>query len=55
VDYVTDSKGTQLNYIVLTDAVATFRKAGTVDNASFGEIRKDVKRRGGRKYRFKRI
>jgi O-acetyl-ADP-ribose deacetylase (regulator of RNase III) len=30
-------------------AVATFRESGSVDEACFEEIRKDVKRRGGRK------
>jgi len=33
----------------MASAVATFREAGTVDEACFEEIRKDVKRRGGRK------
>lgn len=42
-------KGTQLNYTVMAQTVATFCRAGTVDEACFGEIRKDVKRRGGRK------
>ncbi len=47
-DYLADSKGTQLNFKVMSSAVATFREAGTVDAACFEEIRKDVKRRGGR-------
>jgi len=48
VDYLTDSKGTELNFQVMSAAVATFREAGTVDDAFFEEIRKDVRRRGGR-------
>ena len=49
VDYLADSEGTELNFKVMAQAVATFREAGTVDEACFEEIRKDVKRRGGRK------
>jgi len=49
VDYLADSEGTKLNYKIMAQAVATFREAGTVDGACFEEIRKDVKRRGGRK------
>ncbi|GAB1476913.1 VWA domain-containing protein [Bacillota bacterium] len=49
VEYVSDSEGTQLNYTVMAQTVATFRKEGRVEEASFDEIRKDVKRRGGRK------
>ena len=49
IDYLADSEGTELNFKVMASAVATFREAGTVDEACFEEIRKDVKRRGGRK------
>ena len=49
VDYLADSEGTELNFKVMAQAVATFREAGTVDEACFEEIRKDVKRRGSRK------
>ncbi len=49
VDYLADSVGTELNFKVMSAAVVTFRKAGTVDETCFEEIRKDVKRRGGRK------
>ncbi len=49
VDYLADSKGTELNFKVMNAAVAAFREAGTVNEACFEEIRKDVKRRGGRK------
>ena len=49
IDYLADSAGTELNFKVMSAAVATFREAGTVDKACFEEIRKDVERRGGRK------
>ena len=49
VEYVADSEGTQLNYKVMAETVATYRQEGIVDDNSFEEIRKDVKQRGGRK------
>jgi len=49
VDFIADSEGTELNFQVMSETVASFRKEGTVDEACFEEIRKDVKRRGGRK------
>ena len=49
IDYLADSEGTELNFKVMASAVTTFREAGTVDEDYFDEIRKDVKRRGGRK------
>lgn len=49
VDYLADSEGTDLNFKVMSAAVAIFREVGTVDKACFEEIRRDVKRRGGRK------
>jgi hypothetical protein len=49
IDYLADSEGTELNFKVMASAVATFRESGTVDETCFEEIRKDVKRRGGRK------
>ncbi len=49
VDYLADSEGTELNFKVMSAAVTTFREAGAVDGACFEEIRKDVRRRGGRK------
>ena len=48
VDYMADSEGTSLNYRVMAHAVATFRKEGKVDDSCFDEIRKDVKKRGGK-------
>lgn len=47
VDYLADSEGTELNFRVMAQAVATFREEGTVDEVCFEEIRKDVKRRKG--------
>ena len=49
VDYLADSAGTELNFKVMTAAVSTFREKGTVDEACFEDIRKDVQRRGKRK------
>ncbi|MGI6733027.1 MAG: vWA domain-containing protein [Anaerovoracaceae bacterium] len=49
VDYIADREGTELNFKVMANTVATFRKSGIVDEACLEEIRKDVMRRGGRK------
>jgi uncharacterized protein YegL len=49
VDYIPDKAGTKLNFAVMSEAVMSFRDNGSVDEAAFEEIRKDVKRRGGRK------
>jgi uncharacterized protein YegL len=49
VDYLADSEGTNLNFKVMSAAVMSFREAGSVDDSVFEEIRKDVKKRGGRK------
>jgi len=49
VDYLADSKGTELNFKMMSAAVVTFRETGKVDDTYFEEIRKDAKRRGGRK------
>ncbi len=49
IDYVADKSGTRLNYRVMSDVVATFREAGTVDEAYFDEILEDVKLRGSKK------
>ncbi len=45
--YISDSKGTGLNFRVMAKAVTRFRESGTVDAACFEEIREDVKQRGG--------
>jgi uncharacterized protein YegL len=49
VDYRADSIGTNLNFTVLNETVSMFRDSGNVDETAFEKIRKDVKRRGGRK------
>ena len=49
VDYLADGEGTELNFKIMSAAVTTFREAGAVDGDCFEEIRKDVRRRGGRK------
>lgn len=45
VDYVADSQGTRLNFKVMAETVAGFRKSGRVDSASLDEIREDAKKR----------
>jgi uncharacterized protein YegL len=47
VDYLADSEGTELNFKVMSKAVASFRKTGKIEEAYFDEIREDVKKRGG--------
>jgi len=49
VDYVPDSKGTRLNYEAMAETVACYRETGAVPEASLDAIRKDMKKRGGRK------
>lgn len=49
VDYVPDSEGTELNFRMMSETVATFRECGTVPAACLDEIRKDMKKRGGRR------
>ena len=49
IDYVPDSAGTNLNFKVMAEAVATFRESGVVEEEAFTPIRADMKRRGGRK------
>ncbi len=48
VDYLADSEGTNLNFTVMSAAVAEFRESATISDGHFDEIRKDVKKRGGR-------
>jgi uncharacterized protein YegL len=45
VDYIADSQGTELNYIVIADAVAQYRTTGIVKETFFDAIREDVKKR----------
>lgn len=49
VDYVPDGEGTELNYRMMSETVATFRECGAVPTACLDEIRKDMKKRGGRR------
>jgi len=48
-NYHADSQGVELNFCVMSDAVATFRKCKEVPVGWNDEIEKDFKRRGGRK------
>ena len=47
VDYVPDGEGTELNFRIMSQTVATFRECGAVPTACLDEIRKDMKKRGG--------
>lgn len=49
VDYVPDAKGTELNFRVMSETVASFRSCGAVPTASLDEIRQDQKKRGRRR------
>jgi hypothetical protein len=49
LDYVPDSKGTEINFKAMSAAVMSFRECGEVDEESFAEVRSDYKKRGGRK------
>ena len=46
VDYVADSKGTQLNYRIMSESVAAFRQCGVIPDSCLDQIRKDRKKRG---------
>ena len=48
VDYVPDGEGTELNFRIMSQTVATFRECGAVPTACLDEIRKDMKKRGKR-------
>lgn len=49
VDYVPDGAGTALNFDAMSETVACFRATGTVPDAPLEAIRKDMRKRGGRK------
>ena len=49
VDYVPDGAGTELNFRAMSETVACFRATGAVPAAPMEAIRKDMKKRGGRK------
>ena len=46
VDYLADSKGTELNFAAMSATVACFRETGAVPDAPMQAIREDVKKRG---------
>ena len=48
VDYVPDGEGTELNFRMMSETVATFRECGAVPTACLDEIREDMKKRGKR-------
>ena len=49
VDYVPDGAGTELNFRAMSETVACFRATGAVPAAPMEAIRKDMRKRGGRK------
>ena len=49
VDYVPDGEGTELNYRMMSQTVAAFRECGVIPPTCLDEIRKDMKKRGGRR------
>ena len=48
-NYHADSEGVELNFRVMSEAVATFRESAAMPEGWNDEIQKDFKRRGGRK------
>lgn len=48
-NYHADSAGVELNFRVMSEAVATFREGATMPEEWNDEIQKDYKKRGGRK------
>ncbi len=49
VDYVPDGAGTELNFRAMSETVACFRATGAVPAAPMEAIRRDMRKRGGRK------
>lgn len=49
VDYVPDGEGTELNFCVMSETVSAFRQSGAVPSSCLDKIRKDMRKRGGRK------
>lgn len=48
-DYVPDGEGTRLNFAMMSEAVATFRETRAMPSEPLEAIRKDMKKRGGRR------
>lgn len=48
-NYHSDSEGVELNFRVMSEAVATFRECAVMPEGWNNEIQKDYKKRGGRK------
>lgn len=48
-DYVPDGEGTRLNFAMMSEAVATFRETRAMPSEPLETIRKDMKKRGGRR------
>lgn len=48
-DYVPDGEGTELNFQMMSEAVATFRQTRIMPQAPLEAIHKDMKKRGGRR------
>ena len=49
VDYIPDGAGTELNFQMMSEAVTAFRATRAMPQAPLEAIRRDVKRRGGRR------
>jgi uncharacterized protein YegL len=49
VEYLSDGAGTNLNFTVMSAAVAEYRDSASISDSHFEEIRKDVRKRGGRR------
>lgn len=49
VDYVPDKEGVELNFRMMSEAVASYRACGSVPQSSLNTIRKDMKKRGRRR------
>jgi hypothetical protein len=49
MDYIADSEGTNLNFSVMSAVLSEYREKATISEEHFEKIRKDVKKRGGRK------
>lgn len=49
VDYVPDSAGTELNFQMMSEAVTAFRANRVMPQAPLEAIRRDMKKRGGRR------